>query len=226
MATTPGSHEGFTPPFPQPFIPAATSMPMCSPPNGLGIELPAHTMWPQNQMVNPAIWAASLPTAARVVYPGMEGSYPLSPIIGGMYDGNKHRGIDSTAYLPISLIPPPGLPHPPFTHSTPNNSPANTPARTRKNLTGAPVRVRFPNAPETGTRAVSDPMAMLAAQARVRQALNGAERVRKAVSVDGNVGDDSTATDGTEVENSEEEDEEEEESLSVDILVHAERRGP
>ncbi|SPO24523.1 related to ELAV-like protein 2 [Ustilago trichophora] len=241
-----------SPAFAHSFIPAATSMPVpqIHGASGLGIEVPNRILWPHAQTghptVNPAVWPSV--AATRVVYSGMEGSYPLdrgyplSPVVAtDMWDGHK-ASTATTTYLPISFIPPPpGLTHtaPSYaehTHSTPPSShhSHNTThiRQARKNLPSAAVRVRFPAATapsDLGRRAVSDPLAMLAAQARVKEALGMSDRVRSAVSADNSVieaeaRDESRSSAGEEgavEEEGGEEEEEEEDSMSIDIQVNA-----
>ena len=245
-STTMGrAFAGTSPAFPQPFIPAVASMPVPTfVPNGtyqssgLGIEMPSHVMYPPapaGPMVSSALWA-SVPTA-RVMYSGMEGSYamdrgyPLSPIVAGMWDEQKAREADGT-YLPITLFPPPGLTppahRPPFEHhphhTATTNATATSNAHTRSARKtqphGAALRVRFPGGGvDAGQRAVSDPMAMLAAQARVREELGLPDRVRAAVSADNSIAE-TDADESADTSLSSEEDS----SLSIDIQVHADPR--
>lgn len=251
MATA-SSFEGGSRTFSQPFIPAAVSMPVPSiysplasdralAPNGLGIDVPNHLVWPRSQagqMVDPAVWS-SVP-AARVVYSGVEGSYamerayPVSPVIVGMWEDQKAREGNAVSYVPVSLFPPsPGLTHPSHGISVDHSEGVHEKGHANygsARLPGRPqpetaVRVRFPGGPsDAGLRAVSDPMAMLAAQARVREALGLPERVRAAVSADNSmdVGDETANTSlscGNSSSGSEDED-----SLSIDIQIHADQR--
>ncbi|TKY85485.1 hypothetical protein EX895_005647 [Sporisorium graminicola] len=220
----------------------------------LGIQMPGAAMWPLTH-VGPHAHAGMhslVSTAAGVVYSGPERHYALSrpyavsPLIAGTWDGGKPQdGVADPAYLPMTFIPPPGLTLAAAedTRDDPPRTIAASHSRSqhaRHRATKAPVRVRFPaTAASSGTgtesaqRAVSDPMAMLAAQARVRQALGMRDRVRAAVSADNSIDEDavhshmaadasivsSNGTSGHNTDSEEEDVEEEEDSLSVDIQI-------
>lgn len=261
MATVSG---GVAASVPQSFFGMMTQMPLIPVPDGrasrvsehggqnqsgLGIAVPSHPMWPATHvgaMVHPGM-PPPMPIPG-VVYSGTEGSYaldrgyPLTPIIAAGWDGYKHDG-ESPAYLPVPFIPPPpGLTPAPIHSNNPedDSSPHNTlnHARTRhtRSRTAKPAtRVRFPANAEPTPRAVSDPIAMLAAQARVRQALGMTDRVRAAVSADNSI-DETTAHDNTFGDTSiithntttgsssgSEEDTLDDDSLSVEIQVHADQ---
>lgn len=236
-----------TPPFPQPFIPGSTTSSMqavCSPlltPEpiqgqimparaGLGLEIPGQMLWSHvqpGQVVDPMAWTWM--PAARGMYSGMECSYPsdrpfVSPVAAGVWEGGKGEGGDGAAYLPVPLVPPPGLGFSPtlnYDDGEEGESKKKGIEHGRKNQPGAAVRVRFPGNPtvpgDEGKRAVSDPMALLIAQARLGEAQGVPDRVRAAVSADNSInadaGDADAVVDSTE--------DEKEDSASIDIQVHA-----
>lgn len=186
---------------------------------GLGIQLPAHTLWAQTHLGPvPAAEMMAPQTMAGVMYSGMEGSYafdrpyPMSPLVPGEWEQSK--GYDGLA-VPF-IPPPPGLVHPAHDPRCTDDASAlrlpeevgkdsasarptgSRPTRTRTKQ--APVRVRVPaNSTDSTQRAVSDPMAMLTAQSRIREALGMRERVRAAVSADNSFDDahDTAATGDT-----------------------------
>ncbi len=66
-------------------------------------------------MPHPAMWPSI--ALAGVVYSGVEGTYPVDrpysmpPMVAGVWDASKGQDGESAGYLPIPLLPPPGLGH-------------------------------------------------------------------------------------------------------------------
>ena len=190
------------------------------PGRGLGIEIPSHALWPHaqpGQRMSPAMLATA--PAARAMYAGMEGGcildegIPRAPIASEGWD--IHTG-DMAAYLPTSEAAPPARWQPSRSRNDSAHIEDHAPCRlTRKPKLKAAVRVRVPGTriADAGTRAVSDPMTMVAAQARIREALGNAERVRAAVSADNSLDldDDPSSLD------------DDDDSASIDIQVHTDR---
>ncbi|SNX87287.1 uncharacterized protein MEPE_05997 [Melanopsichium pennsylvanicum] len=196
--------------------------------NGLGIEISEQrsAMWPHSQRAD-ASSLTSLATSAphfayskslnRVLIPHHQAYFPVTPVLTG--DPLLHDSRDNAGYLAVPLLPP-------FTyveravspaHSTPllvhackddgsdkavgNAQHSRDKHRRNKKPIRAAGRARFPGL--STDRVVSDPLALLSAQQRVREALGMKDRVRAAVSADNSVvGVDgpatSSATDGEE----------------------------
>lgn len=177
---------------------------------GIGLELPNQHMFvphlSSTPVVNNGMWSAM--PAPHVMYSGTEGSYPLerpfhlSSIIA---DGGKAH--DSAPVVPF--IPPPGLVHPAFSIYGPNTN-GNGHEKDIGMRKNQAVRVRFPGdaPPAEGTRSVSDPMTMVAAQSRIREALGLPDRVRKAVSADNSIDEKADITSDGDTE-------EEDDSISI-----------
>ncbi|CBQ73395.1 related to ELAV-like protein 2 [Sporisorium reilianum SRZ2] len=228
-----------------PFIPVMPAMPLADAragpgteqsKTGLGIQMPVPAMWPPAH-VGPFVLPPA-PTAG-VVYSGMEGqyaldrAYPVAPLFAAAWDHSKPHDGSNDAYLPVPFIPPPGLMLAPTTPEpvaadTRDDAPRTTASHTRtrhaRHRTPKPrARARFADAEPAAQRAVSDPMAMLAAQARVREALGMRGRVRAAVSADNSIDDDDApgdaAADTSLVSCNSTGSEEEEDGLSIEILI-------
>ncbi|KAJ1026546.1 hypothetical protein NDA13_003924 [Ustilago tritici] len=230
-----------TPPFPQPFIPGSATSSMqavrssvitpeliqgqnMETRTGLGIMVPGQFLWSHvqqpAQVMDAMAWSSM--QAPGAMYSGMEGSYPLDrPFVSsadaGVWDGGKGEGGDGAAYLPFPLVPPPGLV---YSNPVDRNKAAEDARSRRKNKhMAAAVRVRLAGAADEGKRAVSDPMAMLTAQARLRETQGLPDRVRAAVSADNSI--DADVGDASAVADSSDSSEEEEDGVSIDIQVHA-----
>lgn len=174
---------------------------------GLGIEVPywahAHSAAMQaRQVLDPAsMWAGH-----EMLYSGVEGAYPLDRL----YHASSYVADKAHAGMPVPFIPPPsGLADPSRyrSHAHENNEKDNRdPRKVERN-----TRVRVPGG-ALGQRAVSDPMAMLAAEKRVREYLGMPDRVRAAVSADNSI-DESAAADDSIADSTSDNDESE--SLSI-----------
>lgn len=146
--------------------------------------------------------------SAEVMYAGPKGActfgrpLAMSPLVAGRWEQSNGLG-----GLPKAFIPPPGLTHPAnavqylqdtgslLAEETCDDRPDTTKPlhggsrhlRHRNRQASARVRCSANSGADATQRAVSDPMAMLAAQTRIREALGLRERVRAAVSADNSI---------------------------------------
>lgn len=248
LMTNAGSLNG--PPMPMPNLAFADQSNMGR--VGLGIHWPDSAVWPLTHSA-PTLPSGMNPseTAARVMVSGAEGGaferpYFMSPVASREWDEGKRFGGRPVNYAAVPFIPPPGL-TPPYRHAhymqndatfkneeevpTPTAKPDHGGSRHMRNRNRERSRLPASKNDSTGVRAVSDPMAMLAAQTRIREALGMPDRVRAAVSADNSIDEGHEATADTSIINttsassSSDESCDEDDSLRVEIQIRDLRLG-
>lgn len=220
---------------------------------GLGIHWPDCAAWPLGRSA-PTLPPGMIPseTAARVMVSGADGgaserTYFMSPVLGSEWDEGKRFGGHPTSYAAVPFIPPPGL-TPPHRHAhymqhdapfkneyevpTPSAKPNRGGSRHMRNRNRDGSRLPASKNDSTGVRAVSDPMAMLAAQTRIREALGMPDRVRAAVSADNSIDEGHETTADTSIASTtstsssgSDESCDEDDSVSVEIQIRDLRLG-
>ncbi|GAC97584.1 polyadenylate-binding protein [Pseudozyma hubeiensis SY62] len=245
------SHSLHGPPLPMSNPPFADQSKMGR--VGLGIHWPDSAAWPLTHSA-PTLPSGMIPseTAARVMVSGAEGGtferpYFMSPVAGREWIEDKPFGGHPAGYAAVPFIPPPGL-TPAHRHAhymehrdatfksgneapTPTLKPGYGGSRHMRNRNRDNARDLASKSDSTGVRAVSDPMAMLAAQTRIRAALGMPDRVRAAVSADNSIDEgpeavaDTSIVSTTSPSGSSDVSCDEDDSLSVEIQIRDLRLG-